>query len=74
MDPLRSLAAVIARYHARLDAMHERAVEIDGLDEQRRYYLQHYLQFQVHNPQHPHRYRRHGRADVGWQGIDGHKQ
>lgn len=49
----------------------ERAVEINGLDEQRRYYLQHYFQHQVHNPQHPHRYRRHGRADVGWQSING---
>ena len=44
----------------------ERAVEVDGLDEQRRYYLQHSLGFQVHNPRLPHQHRRHGRAEIGW--------
>jgi DNA repair photolyase len=48
-------------------AVGERAVEVDGLDEQRRYYLQHSLGFQVHNSRFPHRFRRHGRAEIGWE-------
>lgn len=40
---------------------------VSGLDtEQPRYYLQHALGFQVHDIRHPHRQRRHGRADIGW--------
>jgi len=42
-------------------------VAVSGLDtEQPRYYLQHALRFQVHDIRHPHRQRRHGRADIGW--------
>lgn len=44
----------------------ERAAIIAGLDEQPRYFLQHGLGFQVHDQRHPHRQRRHGRADFGW--------
>jgi hypothetical protein len=45
----------------------ERAAVVSGLEtEQPRYYLQHALQFQVHDVRHPHRERRHGRADIGW--------
>lgn len=45
----------------------ERAVMVSGLDtEQPRYYLQHTLGFQVHDIAHPHRTRRHGRAEIGW--------
>jgi DNA repair photolyase len=45
----------------------ERAAVVSGLaDEQPRYYLQHALQFQVHDVRHPHHERRHGRADIGW--------
>jgi hypothetical protein len=45
----------------------ERAAVVAGLaSEQPRYYLQHALQFQVHDQQHPHYDRRHGRADTGW--------
>jgi hypothetical protein len=44
-----------------------RAAVVSGLDtEQPRYYLQHALGFQVHDVRHPHRERRHGRADIGW--------
>lgn len=43
------------------------AAAVSGLDtEQPRYYLQHALGFQVHDIRHPHRDRRHGRADIGW--------
>lgn len=47
-----------------------RAIEIQGLDEQRRYFIQHALGYQVHNPLHPHRHRRHGRAEVGWEHVE----
>lgn len=44
-----------------------RAAVVAGLDtEQPRYYLQHALGFQVHDVAHPHRPRRHGRAEIGW--------
>lgn len=47
----------------------ERAAVVSGLEaEQPRYYLQHALGFQVHDVRHPHRERRHGRADIGWKG------
>ncbi|WEH34026.1 radical SAM protein [Streptomyces sp. AM 4-1-1] len=47
----------------------ERAAVVSGLEtEQPRYYLQHALGFQVHDVHHPHRERRHGRADIGWKG------
>ena len=45
----------------------ERAAVVSGsANEQPRYYLQHALGFQVHDVRHPHRARRHGRADIGW--------
>jgi hypothetical protein len=45
----------------------ERAAVVSGLEtEQPRYYLQHALQFQVHDVRHPHHEKRHGRADIGW--------
>ncbi|WP_222722651.1 hypothetical protein [Actinomadura alba] len=45
----------------------EHATVVSGLEtEQPRYYLQHALGFQVHDVRHPHRERRHGRADIGW--------
>jgi DNA repair photolyase len=49
----------------------ERAAVVSGLEtEQPRYYLQHGLGFQVHDVRHPHRDRRHGRADIGWKGEE----
>ncbi|OCC09547.1 hypothetical protein A3Q37_04589 [Streptomyces sp. PTY087I2] len=45
----------------------EHAAIVSGLEtEQPRYYLQHALGFQVHDVRHPHRERRHGRAEIGW--------
>jgi DNA repair photolyase len=44
-----------------------RAAVVSGLaGEQPRYYLQHALNFQVHDAAQPHRPHRHGRADIGW--------
>ena len=48
----------------------ERAAVVSGLaTEQPRYFLQHALQFQVHDVRHPHHANRHGRADIGWKGT-----
>ncbi len=45
----------------------QRAAVVSGLDdEQPRYFLQHALGFQTHDVRHPHHYRHHGRADIGW--------
>lgn len=44
----------------------DRAVVTAGLDEQRRYWLQHQLGYQVHDAGLPHHEGRHGRADTGW--------
>ncbi|MFF9321795.1 radical SAM protein [Streptomyces sp. NPDC014735] len=45
----------------------DRAIIAEGLDEQPRYFMQHGYGFQVHDRAHPHRQRRHGRAEIGWQ-------
>jgi DNA repair photolyase len=47
----------------------ERAIEIEGLEEEPRYYLQHTLDFQVHDVRYPHHYGRHGRAEIGWSRV-----
>ena len=45
----------------------KRAAAVSGLEtEQPRYYLQHALQFQVHDVRRPHYERRHCRAGIGW--------
>lgn len=44
----------------------ERAIIVEGLNEPPRYFLQHTHGFQVHDKDKPHRYRRHGRAELGW--------
>ncbi|WBB64099.1 radical SAM protein [Streptomyces sp. WMMC500] len=49
----------------------DRAVLVQGLSEQPRYFLQHGYGYQFHAREHPHSYRRHGRADIGWRGEEG---
>ncbi|MDQ0778378.1 DNA repair photolyase [Streptomyces aurantiacus] len=44
----------------------DRAIIVEGLDEQPRYYLQHGFGYQCHDRSKPHHHRRHGRADIGW--------
>jgi len=44
----------------------ERCIEVAGSSEQQRYFVQHSLNYQVHDRQHPHIEQRHGRAEVGW--------
>jgi DNA repair photolyase len=44
---------------------HDR-IEISGLRDEDRYFLQHALRFQVHDTEHPHSPNLHGRSEVGW--------
>lgn len=44
--------------------VNERAIVVRGLDEQRRYFLQHTFGYQVHDAEKPHYYARHGRAEA----------
>lgn len=41
-------------------------IEVGDSQEQQRYFIQHALNYQVHDRSHPHLPRRHGRAEVGW--------
>lgn len=57
--------------HAGLDPstiiVDDRRIEVGNSSEQQRYYVQHALNYQVHDRTHPHLLHRHGRAEVGWQ-------
>ncbi|WP_033442429.1 hypothetical protein [Saccharothrix sp. NRRL B-16314] len=64
-DPNTS-AALARELGGRLVAITDRAVVVDGLDEQARYLMQHSFGFQVHDVAKPHHPHRHGRADLGW--------
>ena len=67
-DRVREVARPLSEAHGLVVVdITERAAMVSGLEhEQPRYYLQHALGFQVHDVRHPHRERRHGRADIGW--------
>ena len=58
--------AMAAELGGRLATITDRAVLVEGLDEQRRYRMQHSLGYQVHDVTKPHRRHRHGRAEIGW--------
>lgn len=47
-------------------SINDRRIEVSGSTEQQRYFIQHSLNFQVHDQNHPHLYGRHGRAGFGW--------
>jgi DNA repair photolyase len=64
-DPA-AIGAAVTGLGGELVAVTERAVVVQGLDEQRRYLLQHAHGYQVHDVGKPHHLRRHGRADLGW--------
>lgn len=70
-ETLQTVAAQIPEArNLRVVELSERAAVVAGLDdEQPRYFLQHALGFQIHDQRHPHRHRRHGRADIGWPGT-----
>jgi DNA repair photolyase len=56
---------------ANLDAdqidIDQRKIQLNNSSEQQRYFIQHTLNYQVHDRDHPHVYGRHGRAEVGWE-------
>lgn len=67
-DPGR-VEAMVAAWGGSLVAITDRAVIVSGLDEQRRYLIQHKLGYQVHDITKPHHPFRHGRADLGHPAI-----
>jgi DNA repair photolyase len=64
-DPTE-VAAAVTGLGGELVAVTDRAVVVQGLDEQRRYLLQHTYDYQIHDVDKPHHEHRHGRADLGW--------
>ncbi|WP_280267929.1 radical SAM protein [Nocardia wallacei] len=62
----RHVADQAAELGGKLIGVDDRAAVVVGLDEQRRYFLQHGYGYQVHDIDKPHHDRRHGRADLGW--------
>lgn len=60
------VAEMTASLGGSLVEINERAVVVSGLSEPPRYLMQHALGYQVHDAAKPHRYGRHGRADIGW--------
>lgn len=60
------VAAMATELGGSLVTINHRAVVVDGLDEQRRYRMQHSLGYQVHDVTTPHHRHRHGRAEIGW--------
>jgi DNA repair photolyase len=67
-DPGR-VEVMVAAWGGTLVAITDRAVIVSGLDEQRRYLIQHTLGYQVHDTTKPHHPFRHGRADLGYPAI-----
>ncbi|MEU2258153.1 radical SAM protein [Nocardia xishanensis] len=62
-------AALAEDLGGKLVEITERAVIVRGLDEQRRYLMQHQFGYQIHDERTPHHPHRHGRADLGWPSI-----
>ncbi len=67
LETVRELARVVSL--ARVDDIEisDRRIEVSGSSEAQRYFMQHALNFQVHDRAQPHRLHRHGRAEVGWE-------
>lgn len=59
--------AKIANLEADHISIDQRRIELSNSSEQQRYFIQHTLNYQVHDRTHPHLYGRHGRAEIGWE-------
>lgn len=59
--------AEIARLDSDGISVDHRKIELGGSSEQQRYFIQHALNYQVHDRAHPHLFGRHGRAELGWE-------
>lgn len=64
--PLLKVSMVADDLGGKLIGVNDRAIVVSGLDEERRYQLQHHFGYQVHDVTKPHHPHRHGRADIGW--------
>lgn len=62
---VRDLAALAGLDPATI-TIDDQRIEVADSQEQQRYFMQHNLNYQVHDRGHPHLPRRHGRAEVGW--------
>jgi DNA repair photolyase len=65
IEDVRHLAD-LANLDSRTISVDGRRVEVAGSTEQQRYFMQHTLNFQVHDREHPHIRHQHGRAELGW--------
>jgi hypothetical protein len=65
LSRVRELAE-IAQLKADYIDIDERKIEVSNSSEQQRYFIQHTVNYQVHDQAHPHLCGRHGRAEVGW--------
>lgn len=69
MPDLEVLATTVGRLGGRILSVSPRSVIVEGLDEEKRYLVQHQFSFQVHDASKPHHVNQHGRADLGWPKI-----
>lgn len=68
LDDVISLAMRVGEL--RVVEITPRSVVVDGFTEQQRYFMQHAFSFQFHDVAKPHHFRRHGRAESGWDHVD----
>lgn len=67
LEAVRNLARVVSLVDLDSIEVSDRRVEVSGSTEAQRYFMQHALNFQVHDRAQPHRKHRHGRAEIGWE-------
>jgi len=65
LDEVEALARLAGLAGETID-VDERRIAVSNSAEQQRYFIQHLLNYQVHDRALPHLARRHGRAEVGW--------
>lgn len=68
LDDVTSLAKQVGE--VRVVQITPRSVVLDGFNEQQRYFMQHAFAFQFHDVTKPHQFRRHGRAEIGWEHVE----
>lgn len=66
LDQVRDLARLVSLSTDHIE-ISEHHIEVDGSTEAQRYFMQHTLNFQVHDRAQPHWKHRHGRAEIGWE-------
>jgi hypothetical protein len=66
-EAVRSLARSVSLADLNGIEISDRRIVVSGSTEAQRYFMQHTLNFQVHDRAQPHRQHRHGRAEIGWE-------